>query len=226
MQLMKGRLSFMKTGYRALLIAGGIIVVAPPAFAQPENLMSPLSQQPASATFETYHPSLAAAHDAVEKHQWSAAEAELQQSETFLLNGGVKSSNGVVTSPSPAMAYVIQARTAVEQRDQVDALLTIDKAMSTMFPPSGSTSALAIAQVAPAPASTVSAIIPAPAATGPMVTKALLPGHWQLTGWQYHWVPPDTNYRTVQTNPFIPGHYEYRGGSWIWIAGHYAKATS
>ena len=226
MQWTKGRRSFMKTGNRALLMAGGMIVVALPAFAQPANLLSPLSQQSASATFETYHPSLTAAHDAVEKHQWSVAEAELQQSETFLLNGGVKSSNGVVTSPSPAMAYAIQARTAVEQRDQVDALLAIDKAMSTMFPPSGSSSPMAIAQVARAPVSTVSAIIPAPATAAPMVTKALLPGHWQLTGWQYHWVRPDTNYRTVQTNPFIPGHYEYRGGAWIWVAGHYAKATS
>ncbi len=226
MQRAKGRRSFMKKRYRALLLAGGMIVIAPPAFAQPANLMSPLSQQPASATCETYHPSLAAAHDAIEKHQWSAAEAELQQAETFLLNGGIKSSNGVVTSPSPAMAYVIQARTAVEQRDQVDALLAIDKAMPTMFSPSGSSSPVAIAQVRPAPASTVSAIAPAPATAAPMVTKALLPGHWQLTGWQYHWVPPDTNYRTVQTNPFIPGHYEYRGGAWIWVAGHYAKATS
>jgi hypothetical protein len=222
----KGRRSFMKTRYRALLVAGGTIVIAPPAFAQPADLMSPLSQQLASATSETYHPSLAAAHDAIEKHQWSAAEAELQQAETFLLNGGIKSSSGVVTSPSPAMAYVIQARTAVERRDQVDALLAIDRAMSTMFSPSGSSSPVAIAQVTPAPASTVSAIAPAPATAAPMVTKALLPGHWQLTGWQYHWVPPDTNYRIVQTNPFIPGHYEYRGGSWIWVAGHYAKATN
>jgi hypothetical protein len=226
MQWTKGRRCFMKTGYGALLMAGGMIVIAPTAFAQPANLMSPLSRQPAAATFETYHPSLAAAHDAVEKRQWSAAEAELQQSETFLLDGGVKSSNGVVTSPSPTMAYVIQARTAVEQHDQVDALLAIDKAMSTMFPSSGSSSPVATAQITPAPASTVSAITPAPAAAAPMVTKALLPGHWQLTGWQYHWVPPDTNYRTVQTNPFIPGHYEYRGGAWIWVAGHYAKATS
>jgi hypothetical protein len=63
----------------------------------------------------------------------------------------------------------------------------------------------------------------APAA--PIVTKALLPGHWALTGWTYHRVPPDTTYRTVQTNPFIPGHFEYRGGAWFWVAGHYAKAT-
>ncbi|OYV49621.1 MAG: hypothetical protein B7Z77_07545 [Acidocella sp. 20-58-15] len=206
---------------------GGMIAVAPPAFAQPANLLEPLSQQSPSASAQTYQPSLAAAHDAVEKHQWSAAAAELEQSETFLLNGGIKSPNGVVTSPSPAMAYVIRARTAVEQRDQVDALLSIDKAMSTMVPLSGSGSPVALAQVTAAPAPSVATISPVPAAVAtPMVTKAMLPGHWQLTGWQYHWVPPDTNYRTVQSDPFIPGHYEYRGGAWIWVAGHYAKATS
>jgi hypothetical protein len=79
----------------------------------------------------------------------------------------------------------------------------------------------------PAPASAVSATLPAPdAAAEPMVTKALLPGHWELVGWQYHWVSPDTNYRTAETNPFIPGHYEYRGGAWHWVGGHYTKATS
>lgn len=84
----------------------------------------------------------------------------MQQSETFVLDGGVKSSSGVVASPSSAMAYVIQARTAVEQWDQVDALLAIDKAMSTMFQPSGSSSPAAIAQGASAPASTVAPITP------------------------------------------------------------------
>jgi hypothetical protein len=214
----------MKIGNRSLLMIGGMLVVAPPAFAQPANLLSSLGQQPATAAVQTHNSALAAAHDAVEKHQWGAAEAELERSETLLLNGGIKSPNGVVTSPSPAMAYVIQARTAVEQRDQVDALLAIDKAMSTMIPPSGASSPVAVAS---APASAVTAATPVPAAVAsPMVTKALLPGHWQLAGWQYHWVPPDTNYRTAQTSPFIPGHYEYRGGAWIWVAGHYGKATS
>ncbi len=227
MQWTNERRSFMKTGYRALLIAGGMIGVALPALAQPANLMSPLSQQPASAAVQSQHPFLGAAHDDVERHQWNAAEAELERSEIFLLNGGVKSSNGVVTSPSPAMAYVIQARSAVNQRDQVDALLAIDKARSTPLPSSGSSAPVSVAQVAPTPASAVSATMPAPAAAAePMVTKALLPGHWELVGWQYHWIPPDTTYRTVETNPFIPGHYEYRGGAWIWVGGHHAKATS
>lgn len=221
MQWTKGRRSFMKTGYRALIIAGGMTGVALPALAQPANLMSPLSQQPASATVQSQHPFLGAAHDDVERRQWNAAAAELERSESFLLNNGATSSAGVVTSSSLAMPYIIQARAAVTQRDQVDALLAIDKAMSVPFPP-GASSPVSVAQIAPAAAATPTPAVPAE----PIVTTALLPGHWELVGWQYHWVPPDTNYRTVRTNPFIPGHYEYRGGAWIWVGGHYAKATS
>jgi hypothetical protein len=200
----------MKTGYRAFLLAGGMIAFSVPAFAQPANLLTDLNQQPGSAPMQSNHPFLAAAHDDVEGHRWKAAEAQLEQSEIFLLNGGVKASNGVVTSPSPAMGYVIQARAAVKERNQMDALLAIDRAVATMFAPLASTP---VAMAAP--------VIPAP-----IVTKALLPGHWELTGWNDHWVPPDTTYRTVHTNPFIPGHFEYRDGAWNWVAGHYAKAAS
>ena len=216
----------MKTGYRALLLAGGMIAVAGPAFAQPANLLTDLNQQPASAPMQSNHPFLAAAHDDVEGRRWKAAEAQLEQSEIFLLNGGVKASNGVVTSPSPAMGYVIQARAAVKQCDQVDALLAIDKAVATMATAEPSTQVALAPPAMPTPAPVAPAPNPVAAApAAPFVTKALLPGHWELTGWKYHWVPPDTTYRTVQTNPFIPGHFEYRGGAWIWVAGHYAKAT-
>jgi hypothetical protein len=217
----------MKTGYHTLLMAGGLIGVALPALAQPTNLMSPLSQQPVSAAVQSHDPFLGAAHDDVEHHQWNAAEAALERSETSLLNNGVTSPAGVVTSPSLAMPYIIQARTAVTQRDQVDALLAIDKALSTPVPSSGASSPGSVAQIPPASAPAVSVTTPDPeAAPEPIVTNALLPGHWELVGWQYHWVSPDTNYRTVETSPFIPGHYEYRGGAWHWVGGHYAKATS
>jgi len=54
-----------------------------------------------------------------------------------------------------------------------------------------------------------------------MVTKALLPGHWQLSGWQYRWVPPETQLRPVDTRAFEPGHYVWRDGVWAWDPGHY-----
>ena len=44
-QRLKERWSFMKTGYRALLMAVGMIGVALPALAQPANLLAPPSGQ-------------------------------------------------------------------------------------------------------------------------------------------------------------------------------------
>ncbi len=204
-----------------------MIGFALPAFAQPANLLAPLSQQqPAvAAPLPGHHPFLAAAHDDVENHQWHAAEAQLERSETFLLNAGVTSSSGAVTSPSPAMSYIIQARIAVKQRDQEDALVAIDKAMATTFDePQGSGPPEIVAQQAgPLRPSTSLAAASSPSFT-PVVTKALLPGHWELAGWQSRWVPPDTANRPVQSNLFIPGNSEYRGGAWVWVGGHYAGA--
>ena len=56
-----------------------------------------------------------------------------------------------------------------------------------------------------------------------MITKALLPGHWQLSGWQYRWVLPETQLRPVDTRPWLPGHYVWRHGAWVWDAGHYGE---
>ena len=242
MKRTKGRRSLVKTAYRRLLMAGGMIgLVMPacgrPAFAQPANLLAPLTGQtpvgqtavaqtpggpPTTSSYPGYLPFLAVAHDDVARYRWNAAEAALERSETFLLNYGVKSSMGVATSPSLAMPYIIQARASVAQRDQVDALLAIDKAMSAMSAPATAFPPATMAQVLPPPSSvgTVTSGMQARVPM-PMITRALLPGHWELTGWQYHWVPPDSSYRGVQTSTFIPGHYEYRGGAWIWVAGHY-----
>jgi hypothetical protein len=203
--------------------------IALPAFARPADPLAPLSQQqPAvAASLPGHHPFLAAAHDDVENHQWHAAEAELERSETFLLNAGVTSSSGVVTSPSPAMPYIIQARMAVKQRNQVDALVAIDKAMATMSDePRGSGPPEILAQQMKPPLPPTNLTAASGPSSTPMVTKALLPGHWELAGWQSRWVPPDTAYRPVQDNLFIPGHSEYRGGAWVWVGGHYAADGS
>src|SRR5215472_2400376 len=57
---------------------------------------------------------------------------------------------------------------------------------------------------------------PAPSLTQPTATYALLPGHWQLEGAQYVWVPPETVPRPVEYRPFIEGHYSWRDGQWVW----------
>jgi YXWGXW repeat-containing protein len=55
----------------------------------------------------------------------------------------------------------------------------------------------------------------------PTVTYALLPGHWQLRGAQYFWVPPETIPRPVTYWRFVEGYYVWRGGEWVWVPGHY-----
>jgi hypothetical protein len=57
--------------------------------------------------------------------------------------------------------------------------------------------------------------------TQPTVTSALLPGHWQLQGSQYVWVPPDTTPRPVTYWRFVEGQYVWRGGEWVWVPAHY-----
>ena len=105
MKRTKGRRSLVKTAYRRLLMAGGMIGLAMPAcerpaFAQPANLLAPLTGQtpvgqtpvgqtavaqtpggpPATASYPGYQPFLAAAHDDVARYRWNAAEAALERS--------------------------------------------------------------------------------------------------------------------------------------------------
>ena len=72
----------------------------------------------------------------------------------------------------------------------------------------------------PAPETQPADTEPAPAA--PVVTRALLPGHWQLKGAGYVWVPPETTLRLVQTRPLVPGQNVWMGGRWIYVPSHYA----
>ena len=55
----------------------------------------------------------------------------------------------------------------------------------------------------------------------PTVTYALLPGHWQLQGSQYVWVPPETIPRPVTYWRFVEGQNVWRGGEWVWAPAHY-----
>jgi hypothetical protein len=64
-------------------------------------------------------------------------------------------------------------------------------------------------------------LTPAPAAGPPVVTYALLPGHWQLQGAQYVWVLPDTVPRPVVSGRLVQGHYVWRAGEWIWVPAHF-----
>ena len=56
----------------------------------------------------------------------------------------------------------------------------------------------------------------------PPVTKALLPGPWQLEGARYVWVPPETRLRPVQLRPLLLGKNVWKDGKWVYVPTHYA----
>jgi hypothetical protein len=97
-------------------------------------------------------------------------------------------------------------------------------------PPQPDTQRTIPAQPAPPtpPRTAEPAILPLPPAAPipvvqvqPMFTYALLPGHWQLYGAQYVWVPPEKTPRPVIYWRLAPGRYVWRGGAWVWFPAHY-----
>ena len=56
----------------------------------------------------------------------------------------------------------------------------------------------------------------------PPVTKALSPGHWQLEGARYAWVPPETRLRPVQLRPLVLGENVWKDGKWVYMPAHLA----
>ncbi len=59
-------------------------------------------------------------------------------------------------------------------------------------------------------------VAPPPPPAPPPVRYALLPGHWQIRGATYVWVPPETRRRPVEDRPFVAGGYVWRDGAWAW----------
>ena len=179
----------------------------------PQPLSTPTPPQPISPdALGQAQAHLAAARVAYERGHTAEAEDALERAETDLLNqppgvGGARSPDS-----ERAVTDIEAARQSLTRRQGV--LLAISDAASattlvTRVPSSSSAPA-----APPAPA----AVAAAPA---PMVTYALLPGHWALQGWKYAWVPPETVPRRVEYRPFVQGHYVWRNGEWDWVPAHY-----
>lgn len=138
------------------------------------------------------------------------AREALEWAETRLL----QRSAGLPQASSPdgerAVRDIGAARRALVSRDRPSALRAIDDA-------------LAAARTAPPSPPPPPAALPSPAATQPMVTYALLPGHWHFEGARYVWVPPETVPRPVEYWPFIRGHYAWRGGEWVWVPASWGE---
>ena len=164
---------------------------------------------------------LEAARRALAGARTGEAQEALERAETRLLDGTTQPS---LAAPSmvPALASIRAARRALAVHDRAGAAREIDAAIAALgasaaeavvFPPP-----VAVATPRqPAEAEVVAAIPPGP----PPVTKALLPGRWELHGAEYVWVPPDTDLRRVDERPWQEGRYVWRGSAWVWVPAHY-----
>jgi len=226
----------------ALAATAGVLALSAPSFAgQPVDLMAPTpllppgapSQQtplpPAgvavapSATPESMGssylsavPYLNAAQTALQGGRYRSAHAALEQAETRLLNDGAVPGTGTISAGGQALTQVRLARDAVTRHDRQTALTAVSMALAAAEEPPPAQPTSMVAQALPQPP----AVVPAPPPE-PMITKALLPGHWQLGSWQYHWVPPETQLRTVETHQWVQGRYVWRHGAWNWVPSHY-----
>ena len=220
-------------------IAGGLVWVGAALAQQPINLMAPtplaaaplpptgpavttLPMLPATRTpsYGAATPYLETAQASLSRRRYAAAGEALERAETRLLNDGAGTGQESGQAAAEALLQVRLARQAVAERDRAGALGATGRALAAIQAADSETQSAAVA-AAKEPARLPSS----PATTAqppmPMITKALLPGHWRLSGWQYHWVPPETRLRPVDTRAFVPGHYVWHDGAWAWDAGHY-----
>lgn len=214
-------------GARNMALAAGLpgLALAQPINLQPPEPGSNVSARPVPTQAPTQRFSpyalgqaqahLAAARVAYERGRTAEAEDALDRAETDLLN----QPPGVEGARSPdserAITDIGTVRQSLARRDRQGVLLGISDAMSAatlaaLVPVSAPTALTA------APARVVVTEIPAPTPT-----YALLPGHWDLQGWKYAWVPPEALPRRAEARPFVQGQYVWRNGEWEWVPAHY-----
>jgi hypothetical protein len=207
-----------------------INLLAPPSLVvgvavQQAPLPPPVAAAPAPAapaiqvsSYGAAVPYLDGAQRALEGARYAAARVALEQAETRLLNDGATPDGSTISAGGQALTQVRLARDATIHHDRRTALTAIALAIAAAQQPLlPQPVPVEVQSVSPPPATV--ATLPAP--PPPMITKALLPGHWQLGSWQYHWVPPETQLRTVETRPWVQGHYVWQGGEWTWVPSHY-----
>jgi len=160
------------------------------------------------------HAFLQAARSAVERGQTGEAREALERAETRLLDRPVAMSSARETAGRRAVLDIGVARQALAAGDRAGTLQAIDDALAAPSPEARHAPPLA---VTPSPVADVTLPPPDP----PSVTYALLPGHWQLEGARYVWVPPETALRRVEARPLVEGRYVWRDGEWHWAPAHY-----
>jgi hypothetical protein len=113
-----------------------------------------------------------------------------------------------------AVLDVGAARQALAVHDRLGAERAIDDAIVAVSSPPPVTPIVSAPVVVAGPPSP-------PPPEPPPVTYALLPGHWQLRGANYVWVPPETTQRRIEERPYVQGRYVWRDGAWVWVPDYY-----
>ena len=156
---------------------------------------------------------LEAARSALSQGRTGEAQEALERAETRLLDRAVDPVRADIPHTQRAVLDIGVARQALAARDKLRAARAIDDAVVAVSQP---------VPIAPSAAPSVVAVVPPPPPPGPPpVTYALLPGHWQLSGWRYVWIPPETTLHRVEERPFVRERYVWRDGAWVWVPGHY-----
>ena len=180
---------------------------------------------------------LIAARAAVERARFGEAQEALERAETRLLQGSAP----VATAASfPDRQRIVSditvAHRATIARDWPAALAAIDDALAALQSPSpvaplpaaaapvplrSAAGPVPLAPYAGSPYGLAAPLAPPPLPRGPpSETYGLLPGHWQLEGARYVWVPPDSRLRRVVDTATVPNRYVWRGGRWVFEPQH------
>jgi len=225
------------TAYTAAAQPAGYPIAVNRSVIVPPLPVPPVDPNASPATF------LLSARSAVERNRLGEAQEALERAETRLLGQSVVPAATSAQDQETAVLDIGVARRALAARDRARALLAIDDALRLLetAPPPPEASPQTVAggpmplwpPVEPAPPSQPapslpppSALTPAPAAASapPSVTYARVPGHWQLDGARYVWIPPDRFLRRVVNLATVPPQYVCRDGRWVFVPQHYVAA--
>jgi len=191
------------------LLAPAIETTVPPNTA-PSDIRSATrlpSPRPPAHSNEPSRAFLEAARHALEARRIGQAQEALERVETALLRAPLMASS---PDTEHAVLAISAARRRLATHDRQGAIRAIDDALAAV---------ILVAQVAiPSPPPEAPA---QPSPAEPIVTYALLPGHWQLQGAQYVWAPPETVPRPVAYWRFVQGRYVWSGGEWVWVPAPY-----
>ena len=220
------------------LVQASLILLLPaaagPAFAAPLDLrasniapadtrsaVAPALPVPAVALSAPPLSFLEAARRALAGARTGEAQEALERAETRLLDG---TAQPVLAAPSmvPALASTRAARQALAVHDRAGAAREIDAAIAALSASAAAAVVFPPPVAAPTPRQPAAPVVVAAIPPGPPpVTKALLPGRWELRGAKYVWVPPDTDLRRVDERPWQQGRYVWRDRAWVWVPAHY-----